>query len=149
FGWRGWKYLKAATGGKLSKATISKSIKRWEALGFLYVEHGRRRGLRRDGNKNFARMPHGQESCPSRWPQGRNLQGRDLGLEEKLMTKGQGSIPERSRIEQKEKKVRERDESLRVESKEDSQGLISKPRERLTPERALRPEEGKAVNGSS
>src|SRR5262249_57713056 len=53
FGWRGWKYLKAATGGELSKATISKSIKRWEALRFLYFEHCPRPGLRRDGHKHF------------------------------------------------------------------------------------------------
>jgi len=149
FGWRGWKYLKAVTGGKLSEATIAKSLKRWEALGFLHVEHGRRRGVRRDGNKYFARMPHQDaHTGPWPWPQGANLTGRDLALEEQLM-RGQPLIPEASGIEVKEKRVRKRVESLRVESKESQPFEIKGREESRTPERPPEVVEEKQANGSS
>ena len=98
FAWPGWEYLKAATGGKMSEATINSSIKRWEALGCLFVEHGRRRGQRRDGNKYFARMPQGQNSGPWPWPQGANLKGRDSdSKKESKQPSEQAALPPEAR----------------------------------------------------
>ena len=145
FAWPGWEYLKAATGGKMSEATINSSIKRWEALGCLFVEHGRRRGQRRDGNKYFARMPQGQNSGPWPWPQGANLKGRDLALEAKL-TNSQPLIPEASETTVKESRVRIRVESIRDESKkEGSQPLISKGRDSDSKKESKQPSEQAAL----
>jgi hypothetical protein len=152
FAWPSREYLMARAAIP-SKDTIAKSIKQAEARGYLYVEHGRRRGQRRDVNKYFARMPQGPKNGP--WPQGRNLEGRDFELEEKLMS--QGPMAERSAIGLKESIIKKRGESLRVEYKEGFQGpkygpsdsdSDSKKGSRTPEQAALRPEEGKAVSDS-
>src|SRR5262249_42264061 len=118
--------------------TIRVSIKEAEGYGVLFVEHGRRRGQRRDVNKYFARMPQGQNSGPWPWPQGQNFDGRDFCLEEKIMDKSR--------------------ESKRVEKKEGSQGQNFCPsdsdsdskKESRTPEQAApQPEAGKAAANRS
>jgi len=136
----GWKELVALTG--LSRETINQSLKQAEEYGVLRVERGRRLASGRRGhNKYFAAFP-GQKSGPGQGQNSRRSPGQNY----------RGSPGQKNRQEEVRVRIRgERNiigESKLGQNFPDSDSDSKK--ESRTPEQAaVRPEGGKAVNGSS